>query len=91
MNSSSLSSTFSASEESVELLNHNQIINHYSKSNNGLRIFVEDINSVGKQQLWIESVCSNEESAIHTAVRLNREEAVKSIIQVIYVIKATVL
>lgn len=91
MNSSSLSSTFSASEESVELLNHNQIINHYSKSNNGLRIFVEDINSVGKQQLWIESVCSNQESAIHTAVRLNREEAVKSIIQVIYVIKATVL
>lgn len=91
MSSSSLSSTFSASEESVELLNHNQIINHYSKSNNGLRIFVEDINSVGKQQLWIESVCSNEESAIHTAVRLNREEAVKSIIQVIYVIKATVL
>lgn len=91
MNSSSLSSTFSASEESVELLNHNQIINHYSKSNNGLRIFVEDINSVGKQQLWIESVCSNEESAIHTAVRLNREEAVKSIIQVIYVIRATVL
>lgn len=91
MNSSSLSSTFSASEESVELLNHNQIINHYSKSNNGLRIFVEDINSVGKQQLWIESVCSNQESAIHTAVRLNREEAVKSIIQVIYVIRATVL
>ncbi|XP_018645712.1 protein kinase [Schistosoma mansoni] len=78
---SSLSTTFSATEESVELLNHKQEINHDSKFNNGLRILVEDISSIGKQQLWIESVCSNQESAIHTAVRLNREEAVKSIIQ----------
>ncbi|TNN18493.1 ankyrin repeat-like protein, partial [Schistosoma japonicum] len=72
----------SSTSERLELnRNFSNVDTNYSKSNNVLKPLVEDIRSVRKQLLWIESVYSNEDSAVHAAIRLNRIDAVKSIIR----------
>ncbi|KAK4468172.1 hypothetical protein MN116_008335 [Schistosoma mekongi] len=72
----------SSTSERLELnRNFNNVNFNCPQSNNVLKPLVEDIRSVRKQLLWIESVYSTEDSAVHAAIRLDRIEAVKSIIR----------